>query len=130
MVSDHPRRQTLCASYLRALLTGPYRHVWLRMVDRERSGEINFSAVAKVLARTAELDTPDGVDHRGLRDRVRRALSQDRLTTSTLDLFIRGFGIHGPETERLWILLLGGPVVPEPRTPQSLRRSSAAPADH
>ncbi|WP_157411188.1 MULTISPECIES: hypothetical protein [Actinoplanes] len=115
-MTDEPGRQSICASHLRDLLTGPYRHVWLRMVDREGPAEIHFSAVAKVLARTAERDSPDGAHHRGLRDRVRRALAQDRLSASTLDLFIRGFGIRGPEAARLWQLLLGGPAeIPAPR---------------
>ncbi|WP_229072857.1 hypothetical protein [Actinoplanes sp. DH11] len=126
MVSDGPGRQSLCASHLRVLLTGPYRHVWLRMVARERVGEINFSAVSKVLARTAERDTPDGVHPRALRDRVRRALRHDVVSAQTLDLFIRGFGIHGPEAVRLWALLLSGPVVPEPRTPARSPGTSAA----
>jgi len=111
-------RQGRCTAELRRLLEGPYRYVWLRSVSRAHGEQINFSAVAKVLARTAELDRPEGVHHRELRDRVRRALTHDRLTNDTLDLFIRAFGIRTPDAERLWILLLERPAVPEPRAPQ------------
>jgi hypothetical protein len=111
-------RQGRCAAELRRLLEGPYRHVWLRLVSRAHGDRINFSAVAKVLARTAEIDRPDGVHHRELRDRVRRALSHDQMTNETLALFIRAFGIRRPEADQLWTLLLGNPVIPEPRAQQ------------
>jgi hypothetical protein len=108
-------RQCGCAAELRRLLEGPYRHVWLRLVTRVHGDRINFSAVAKVLVRAAELDRPDGVHHRELRDRVRRALSQNQMTNETLALFIRAFGIRGSEADRLWALLLAVPAIPEPR---------------
>jgi hypothetical protein len=114
-MTGDPGRQGRCAAELRRLLDGPYRPVWLRLVSRVHGDRINFSAVAKVLARTAEVDRPDGVHHRELRDRVRRALSHDHMTNETLELFIRAFGIRGPEADRLWTLLLGRPVIPEPR---------------
>lgn len=117
-MAGHSGRQGRCADELRRLLEGPYRYVWLRAVSRAHGERINFSAVAKVLARAAELDRPEGVHHRELRDRVRRALTHDRLTNDTLALFIRAFGIHGPDAERLWTLLLERPAVPEPRAPR------------
>jgi hypothetical protein len=122
VVCDDSGRQGRCATHLVRLLEGSYRHVWQRTVSRERAGRINYSAVAKVLARTAEQDRPDGVHHRELRDRVRRALHDGRLSGPTLDLFIRSFRIHQPDADRLWRLLAGAPAdepsaVPEPRTP-------------
>jgi hypothetical protein len=108
-------RQVHCTDELRRLLDGPYRHIWLRMVSRMPRDGISFSAVAKVLARAAERDRPEGVHPRELRDRVRRALTQGRLTNDTLELFIRAFGIRVAEADRLWKLLLEAPVIPEPR---------------
>jgi hypothetical protein len=118
VVAGNSGRQGRCADELRRLLEGPYRYVWLREVSRAHGEQINFSAVAKVLARAAELDRPDGVHHRELRDRVRRALGHDRLTNETVDLFIRAFGMRGAHAERLWALLLERTTLPEPRAPQ------------
>jgi hypothetical protein len=112
-------RKGACAAELRRLLEGPYRHVWLRLADRARGDRINFSAVAKVLARAAEFDRPEGVHHRELRDRVRRALGHDRLTNETLELFLRGFSIRRADADRLWRLMLDMPAIPEPRHPAS-----------
>jgi hypothetical protein len=118
VVAANSGRQGRCTAELRRLLEGPYRYVWLRAVSRAHGEQINFSAVAKVLARAAEQDRPEGVHHRELRDRVRRALTHDRLTNDTLDLFIRAFGIRSPDADRLWTLLLERPALPEPRAPQ------------
>jgi hypothetical protein len=122
MTTNDSTRQGRCAAHLRALLEGPYKHVWLRAVSREREGRINYSAIAKVLTRTAELDRPDGVHHRELRDRVRRALLDGRLSATSLELFIRAFNIHRSDADRLWTLLLDRwseqhAPVPEPRAP-------------
>lgn len=115
-MSGDSGRQERCAAELLQLLQGPYRQIWARCVDRSHGEQVSYSAVAKVLARTAALDRPDGVHHRELRDRVRRALVQGRLTNETLDLFVRAFAMRRADADRLWALLLLHPL-PAPRRP-------------
>jgi hypothetical protein len=90
-----------CSTYLRSLLTGRYGPVWRQHAERFRGSGINYSAVSKVLSRHLEREYIDGVHHRELRDRVRRALTGEVLTLSTIDLFVNAFRLNADEADNL-----------------------------
>ena len=104
------RGREQAAAYLRLLLgrPGPYRRRWEREARRIRPGELNYDAIARVLASYRELHDPEGVDARHLTETVRRAIkSATVLTARTLNTFIEAFSMEARDAERLWDLLRG-----------------------
>jgi hypothetical protein len=95
------------ADYLRELLErpGPYRRRWEQHAERRRGEEINYTAVARVLVEYLQQypERPGDADAlpRQRRHLVERALSGERLSPSTLRLFIEAFLISdGDERQR------------------------------
>lgn len=102
------------ADHLGRLLAtpGPYRRRWERVsVVSVAPGEVHLPAVCTVLADylidQGELREDDSSPKRRVRDRVRRALSGEVLTPSTVRAFAGAFQFGADELERLEALLSG-----------------------
>lgn len=100
------------ADQLRHLLAEPgrYQAQWMRKAHRTRPGEINDSAVARVVAEylvaSGQLNI-DATGHRPLKDKVFRALRGQTITSHTLSLFINAFQMDEQDAQRLWSLFTG-----------------------
>jgi len=92
---------------------GDPRSVWEKYAPDASGGEIDYAAVAEVLARQAgpepgsEAAVP-GLDHLGI---VRHALDGTTLTADRLDLFIDAFDLSARHADRLRGLLHGSDSV-------------------
>lgn len=99
------------AEHLRWLLAQPgrYQSRWMRQSSRTRLGQVNDSAVARVVAdyldSIGQLD--DLASSRPLKDRIFRALNGHVMTGQTLDLLIQAFNMDSRDAEHLWQLYSG-----------------------
>jgi hypothetical protein len=101
-------------AFLKACLenTRPYRDRWQRKVDRGRPDTgVNESAVCRVLAEhlweTGEASEEVQDLARRLKDRVRRALRGEVLTSTTLNQLTSAFGFTADDIDRASELLFG-----------------------
>jgi hypothetical protein len=104
MAGDDRVQQT-CA-YLRMLLLRPgdYRSAWQRFAEPAMPEEIDYGAVARVLAEG------DGAEP-DLLANARRALEGEALSAETLDRFVAAFQVRPRHAERLAGLMRGSPAV-------------------
>jgi hypothetical protein len=107
-------RSSGTAAVLRDLLQAKvaYRRKWEQYAKRRRATELSQAAVAQVLALhlwdSGERDDADISLARGLRHRVRRALSGDKLSGETLSWFIDAFEMSPDDEHALWLSFAGG----------------------
>lgn len=106
------------AEYLSRLLTAPgrYRRRWERAsLSSVGPDQIHLPGVCAVLAEylidAGELSESDPAPTRRIKDRVRRALSGEVLTPSTVRTFAGAFGFDPADLERLEALLSGSSQV-------------------
>jgi hypothetical protein len=93
-----------CA-YLRMLLVRPgeYRLLWEKHASRVEPGELDYCAVAAVLAEASPVPVPGTL--------AATVLEARDLTADQLELFIEAFGIRARHARRLRELLRGSPAV-------------------
>src|SRR6266511_1168382 len=115
MPGDDRVKQT-CA-YLRMLLLRPgeYRSVWERQAAQAEPEEIDYAAVARVLAKVDSSPSPgeadNGPDNGRLAETARLALEGSNLTYDTLDSFIEAFSLGPRHAKRLQDLMRGSEAV-------------------
>src|SRR6266542_1349367 len=115
MPGDDRVKQT-CA-YLRMLLLRPgeYRSVWERQAAQAEPEEIDYPAVARVLAKVDSSPSPgeadNGPDNGRLAETARLALEGSNLTYDTLDSFIEAFSLGPRHAKRLQDLMRGSEAV-------------------
>jgi hypothetical protein len=99
--------------YLAELLLKEYRHLWDRpdYVQRSRSNDLHYAAVANILAERLQLHPREGrpgdrdAEPRQYLPLVSRALRGERLSRQTLEVFIAAFAMapeHADELRRQW----------------------------
>ena len=105
-------------AYLTGLLKSPgrYRRRWERAsLTSVGPDQIHLPAVCAVVAEylidAGELSESDPAPTRRIKDRIRRALSGEVLTPSTVRAFAGGFGFEPGDVERLEALLSGSSQV-------------------
>lgn len=128
MADDERGTRTLAAGLLlkELLIANPqYRRRWKSLVKRERDDEPSQAAVAEVLAlhlwdSGERADTQTSLA-RGLRDRVRRALSGEKISPETLTWFIQAFGMNDRDEHSLWGTYAGSKIQEDSGIAHTLR---------
>lgn len=87
---------------------GRYRQIWLDKAEKPRTGQLSQAAVARVITEHLMSTGRSAPDPRTLRSLVSRALTGERLTKETLELFIDAFAMTKDDAEKLRLLLAGG----------------------
>lgn len=97
------------------LQPGFYRQRWKRVAKRGSSDASNYAAIATVIQDhlwdAGERPDTDTTVSRSIKDRVRRAMLGEFLTTETLTWFIGAFVIPDNEARRLHALLDGSSTI-------------------
>ncbi|HEV7899738.1 MAG TPA: hypothetical protein VGP31_18030 [Planosporangium sp.] len=98
------------SAYLRMLLLRPgeYRGRWERYASQPGAGEVDVTAVARVLAESADAGRGGDAD---LAVTVRQALDGSVIDAATLRLFVNAFALDGRDATRLHELLRGSDSV-------------------
>src|SRR6266545_2739356 len=97
------------------LRPGEYRSVWERQAAQAEPEEIDYPAVARVLAKVDSSPSPgeadNGPDNGRLAETARLALEGSNLTYDTLDSFIEAFSLGPRHAKRLQDLMRGSEAV-------------------
>lgn len=105
---SRPENAARTARHLRQLLLTrlEYRRLWQEKAERRRSGDISKAGVAKVIALylwgSGERDDSETALPRNLKDRIRRALEGEAITSQTLTWFIEAFRMDSRDEQTLW----------------------------
>ena len=106
--ASRSRGAQLSGKYLRDLLLHEYLNKWIGRSERTRSGEVNYLAIAKVIADYVERHptATRGRDTRPekIKDLVHRALTGKVISQETLELLVDALGIQESHAKTLFDL--------------------------